>query len=612
MQCAILYVTNRQGATLQADAEARAQLHWLRGRVLHLALMSTQLREGQDVASTIEQTVTAVSNEIDILAATAERTGGPEIGTDADEAGYQLAERWHAFANPTRRLAEDVAKAEAADQLTAYSFSPWLASLSHLEGTVSELADQGDIDLDTTRSQLSVVTQARDVTTSLRGAILRHQNIPVGGDRGGAAREVDVWYEIGRDALNSIIEGSFELEIEAAADPAVIEAVNNCVAKLDKLEASWRSLVAATRVLDTTQRAHGDALQRLISNVDRAIDDSNTASADRLADSQSTQVALVTGGIAATLLLLWFVSARVIRPVRVALIAVRESANDLSEAARGIEEMANALAAGAANAAESTDHVTSCAEEVGRDLTQVGASTSRMTHDITGVSAAVEQATATVTDIAGLADRGSQLANNATQLAEEGGQRVARLGEAATEIERVLETIRGIAEHTNLLALNATIEAARSGAAGRGFAVVAAEVKRLAEQAAEATEDICTRVEGIRASTTDTIDVMTEIHQVVARANEASTEIAKAVGAHREVASSISSDLVATSQAATSVAESITNSVARSRSIADSAAVVGNTVEQTTREATGARQACRVLNNLAAQLDDLVSGLRQL
>jgi methyl-accepting chemotaxis protein len=130
-------------------------------------------------------------------------------------------------------------------------------------------------------------------------------------------------------------------------------------------------------------------------------------------------------------------------------------------------------------------------------------------------------------------------------LAERGrlADRKFRLLSGTEKIGQVVELIQNIASQTNLLALNATIEAARAGEHGRGFAVVASEVKALANQTAQATEEISTQVHDIQSATSEAVTAIQTIAGTIVEINEISNAIAAAVEqqgiATREIAGSV-------------------------------------------------------------------------
>lgn len=193
----------------------------------------------------------------------------------------------------------------------------------------------------------------------------------------------------------------------------------------------------------------------------------------------------------------------------------------------------------------SSSMVASAAEETSTNISTVASATEEMT-------ASAKEISLQITNVAGKATQASDSANNTSKKVDELNMLVENIGE-------VVVAIKDIAEQTNLLALNATIEAARAGEAGKGFAVVADEVKKLANETAEKTEEIETRISEIQSATQGAVDAMQDIITNIKEIDGASTDTASAVEEQNSVLAEITRSIAEVSEAARQVATEITN-----------------------------------------------------
>ena len=210
----------------------------------------------------------------------------------------------------------------------------------------------------------------------------------------------------------------------------------------------------------------------------------------------------------------------------------------------------------------------------------LGDSADRTSSQATGAAEAGQQMHQAIREVSRNASEAVEVAGRAVGLATRSQAIVARLERSSSEVGSVLGVINELAAQTNLLALNATIEAARAGEAGRGFAVVADEVKHLATQTTEATEGVRQRVDAIQSDTAHAITSIGEVGSIIAAIAERMESIAAAVE-EQEVTT-------------TEIAERISG--------------VSSLAESNRRATQDTTTAATDLNDLAKQLDQIVSG----
>jgi methyl-accepting chemotaxis protein len=208
---------------------------------------------------------------------------------------------------------------------------------------------------------------------------------------------------------------------------------------------------------------------------------------------------------------------------------VRAALDNLQTSANSMQATAQSMSATADQSSALVNAVASAAEE-----TSVNVQT---------VSAGTEELSTSIAEIGRQVVTSAQIARKAVDEAGSTDATMQGLAENAGRISVVVDLIQSIASQTNLLALNATIEAARAGEAGRGFAVVASEVKNLANQTAEATDEIRSQITNMQQVTTSAVGAIRNIGTIISEINDVTAAIAAAVEeqgtATREIARNI-------------------------------------------------------------------------
>ena len=217
--------------------------------------------------------------------------------------------------------------------------------------------------------------------------------------------------------------------------------------------------------------------------------------------------------------------------------------NEIATTANEVAEQTNLLRRQAASSSHMAHGMLSKASEVAAASEQSAVAMREAAHTAAGLIRAIEDARTEV-------ETASGVANRAAAQATAGVAATDTLSEQSQSIDSILGLIREIAGQTNLLALNATIEAARAGDAGRGFAVVAQEVKSLANQTAQATDEIAKKISAIQSATKASVESNASIRQTVDEVQQSAMRIQRAMEDQAQTVTMITASVDETALAA--------------------------------------------------------------
>jgi methyl-accepting chemotaxis protein len=292
---------------------------------------------------------------------------------------------------------------------------------------------------------------------------------------------------------------------------------------------------------------------------------------------------------------------------RALLLDVGQTVRTLTGVAEQLSTVSGQTSEGVTSTSQKTMRVAESADSSSASTNAVAGSMSQAASNLESVSDATAQMSTTIKEIANNAESARQISQQATLQAKAISSMMANLGQAAHDIGKVTDAINGISAQTNLLALNATIEAARAGSAGKGFAVVANEIKALAQQTAEATEDIKAKITGVQTCSDGVIGDIGSISAIITQVGELVTSIATAIEQQSAVTKDVAENIARASTGVKEATLRVSDAAQSSTAIAAEIAEVNGTVAQIREGGEQVHANASELARLAQQLAETLA-----
>ncbi len=281
---------------------------------------------------------------------------------------------------------------------------------------------------------------------------------------------------------------------------------------------------------------------------------------------------------------------------------VSKNAADLNDSSSTLARISKNMATGAEQTSARANSVSAAGEEMSVNMNFVAASMEKALGNMGMVSAATEQMGSTINEISKNTVTAKEITDEVVTKTSDASGRINDLGDAADDIGKVVQVIADISDQVNLLALNATIEAARAGEAGKGFAVVANEIKDLANQTADAANQIKEKVEKINTTTGKTIAQISDISEVGDKVNEIVLIIASAIEEQSTTTQDISGKLVEATQGIDIINDNVSQGSMTSSEIAKDISEVTVTAGEMSQNSDQVDERSKELSDLAETL----------